>query len=771
MGCTCSRRPSKAYVSESPQGHKENSPLLVGSSKVLIVGDEIWSAQILNWLDNAECKQRLVTGYEDAGTNFTAFQPHYVILDLGIPEPSQTLRVLKAIKMEHKVTFIGIVKQSANDKEDCMNAALKSGFDRVLIEGEVLKQAPQRTPAMPESLFVALEKSRDLIIISDNHNKVQFVNGPCLQVLGYTRDEITGKDLTAFQDITPFLRQLERGFEWIGKIRWRTKSGDTLTLQCHAIPFSPGPGLRNHYLYLQDNPLETHVYPRGSLPSIRKGSYDLKSIISEGSARRQSLAKLYNLPLEAPITKVLSLLCAAQENAAQPVVQMLEQVMDILRTTELYTSHLKADNLRAEDPVTTNLIAALVSQGPPSAIMPRRSSNESAVSKKKQGTKKHSHLLLPMSRDLKEALEKLSAWDFDVLLVEKLTAGKPLLYIGMKIFANFNVHKTLGIDDRTTFGWLSTMEKHYKPTNTYHNSSHAADVLQVTGCFLNRLRVKNLLDPLDEACCLIAAAAHDLGHPGKSSAFLTNSGDELAILYNDVSILEQHHAALTFKLTLRDEKINIFKALDRKTYTSARACIIDMILATDMFKHFEHYTKFVTVFNKPAEDTTGAETKQVEKQDKDSENENGINPEDLMLIKRMLIKCADVSNPTRPLHLCKQWAKRIAEEYFAQTDEEKAKNLPVVMPLFDRSSCSIPVSQMGFMDYIVNNMFEEWDSFIEMPEMLYHLRKNYDYWKELHDKGLTGTEDPEKIPKNVKSEKVATKDFSVKDDTDRKSVV
>lgn len=37
-----------------------------------------------------------------------------------------------------------------------------------------------------------------------------------------------------------------------------------------------------------------------------------------------------------------------------------------------------------------------------------------------------------------------------------------------------------------------------------------------------------------------------------------------------------------------------------------------------------------------------------------------------MLIKRMLIKCADVSNPTRPLHLCKQWAKRIAEEYFAQ---------------------------------------------------------------------------------------------------------
>ena len=39
----------------------------------------------------------------------------------------------------------------------------------------------------------------------------------------------------------------------------------------------------------------------------------------------------------------------------------------------------------------------------------------------------------------------------------------------------------------------------------------------------------------------------------------------------------------------------------------------------------------------------------------------------------MLIKCADVSNPARPLEHCKVWAERIAEEYFAQTDDEKAQ--------------------------------------------------------------------------------------------------
>jgi high affinity cAMP-specific and IBMX-insensitive 3',5'-cyclic phosphodiesterase 8 len=41
-------------------------------------------------------------------------------------------------------------------------------------------------------------------------------------------------------------------------------------------------------------------------------------------------------------------------------------------------------------------------------------------------------------------------------------------------------------------------------------------------------------------------------------------------------------------------------------------------------------------------------------------------PENKTLIKRMLIKCADVSNPARPLELCKEWATRIANEYCQQ---------------------------------------------------------------------------------------------------------
>ena len=57
-----------------------------------------------------------------------------------------------------------------------------------------------------------------------------------------------------------------------------------------------------------------------------------------------------------------------------------------------------------------------------------------------------------------------------------------------------------------------------------------------------------MCDSVDEAICLIAAVIHDVDHPGKNSAFLCNSGSELANLYNDITVLENHHAAFGFKL-------------------------------------------------------------------------------------------------------------------------------------------------------------------------------------------------------------------------------
>lgn len=81
---------------------------------------------------------------------------------------------------------------------------------------------------------------------------------------------------------------------------------------------------------------------------------------------------------------------------------------------------------------------------------------------------------------------------------------------------------------------------------------HFLIYFQAVAFFIEKDRLKSLLEPLEATAALIAAAAHDINHPGKSSAFLCNSRDPLAILYNDICVLESHHAALTFHLTLSE---------------------------------------------------------------------------------------------------------------------------------------------------------------------------------------------------------------------------
>uniref|UniRef100_A0AAX7U0K5 Phosphodiesterase n=1 Tax=Astatotilapia calliptera TaxID=8154 RepID=A0AAX7U0K5_ASTCA len=326
--------------------------------------------------------------------------------------------------------------------------------------------------------------------------------------------------------------------------------------------------------------------------------------------------------------------------------------------------------------------------------------------------------------NIAEMLNDEECWEFNILELEAATHKRPLTYLGLKICTSFGVCEFLNCSEATLRSWLQLIEASYHSSNSYHNSTHAADVLHATAYFLRKERVKSSLDQLDEVAALIAAAVHDVDHPGRTNSFLCNAGSELAILYNDTAVLESHHAALAFQLTVRDSKSNIFKNIDRTQFRTLRQAIIDMVLATEMTRHFEHVSKFVNSINKPMASVNS-----------DCEGQANIrnSPENRLLIKRMLIKCADVANPCRPLELCIEWAGRISEEYFAQTDEEKRQGLPVVMPVFDRNTCSVPKSQISFIDYFITDMFDAWDAFATLPGLMEHLSENYKYWKTLDE--------------------------------------
>ncbi|XP_041270584.1 high affinity cAMP-specific and IBMX-insensitive 3',5'-cyclic phosphodiesterase 8B isoform X8 [Onychostruthus taczanowskii] len=465
----------------------------------------------------------------------------------------------------------------------------------------------------------------------------------------------------------------------------------------------------------------------------RKDSVDVKSITSQSSdapslqtRRYSSMARIHSMTIEAPITKVINIINAAQENSPITVAEALDRVLEILRTTELYSPQL---GTKDEDPHTSDLVGGLMNDG-----LRRLSGNEYVFSKNMNLS--HTHLPVPNTINdvppcIAQLLDNEESWDFNIFELEAVTNKRPLVYLGLKVFARFGVSEFLNCSEATLRAWLQVIEANYHSSNSYHNSTHAADVLHATAFFLGKERVKGSLDHLDEVAALIAATIHDVDHPGRTNSFLCNAGSELAVLYNDTAVLESHHTALAFQLTTKDSKYNIFKNIDRNRYRTLRQAIIDMVLATEMTKHFEHVNKFVNSINKPM----ASEETSPHSEGSNTECTANIKnfPDNQTLIKRMMIKCADVANPCRPLELCIEWAGRISEEYFAQTDEEKRQGLPVVMPVFDRNTCSIPKSQISFIDYFITDMFDAWDAFAHLPVLMQHLANNYKHWKTLDD--------------------------------------
>ena len=60
--------------------------------------------------------------------------------------------------------------------------------------------------------------------------------------------------------------------------------------------------------------------------------------------------------------------------------------------------------------------------------------------------------------------------------------------------------------------------------------------------------VNQRITPHEVLIMLVSAFCHDLDHPGYNNIYQVNARTELAIRYNDISPLENHHAAVAFDI-------------------------------------------------------------------------------------------------------------------------------------------------------------------------------------------------------------------------------
>uniref|UniRef100_A0A3B5LQ04 Phosphodiesterase n=1 Tax=Xiphophorus couchianus TaxID=32473 RepID=A0A3B5LQ04_9TELE len=318
---------------------------------------------------------------------------------------------------------------------------------------------------------------------------------------------------------------------------------------------------------------------------------------------------------------------------------------------------------------------------------------------------------------LSKELEDLNKWGLNIFTVSEYSNNRPLTCIMYAIFQERDLLKTFKIPADTFVAYMMTLEDHYHADVAYHNSLHAADVAQSTHILLSTPALDAVFTDLEILAAIFAAAIHDVDHPGVSNQFLINTNSELALMYNDESVLENHHLAVGFKL-LQEDNCDIFQNLTKKQRQSLRKMVIDMVLATDMSKHMSLLADLKTM----------VETKKV--------TSSGVllldNYTDRIQVLRNMVHCADLSNPTKSLELYRQWTDRIMEEFFHQGDRERERGMEI-SPMCDKHTASVEKSQVGFIDYIVHPLWETWADLVhpDAQDILDTLEDNRNWYQSM----------------------------------------
>eukprot|EP00941_MAST-03F_sp_MAST-3F-sp1_P006160 g6160.t1 len=261
-----------------------------------------------------------------------------------------------------------------------------------------------------------------------------------------------------------------------------------------------------------------------------------------------------------------------------------------------------------------------------------------------------------------------------------------------------------GLQPHVLFNFLDRVyEEMTKHKNVYHNFYHAVDVEHTAFLFLAPQwgQCSIYFTHLEIFAFLFAALCHDLAHPGLNQEWHVNMSTDLALKYNDNSVLENMHASRTFEIMREgDGEANVFAGLSRDAYKDARKIVLSSILATDMTKH----GSVLRDFNEVAAEIRLGKIEKSEKQHMMQRHAVILPSKTRETFLKMLLHSSDISNPTKGWETCRTWADKVCEEFFEQGDMEEKEGIPVG-PLRNRSKVNKANMQIGFGDYVVARTF------------------------------------------------------------------
>jgi len=293
--------------------------------------------------------------------------------------------------------------------------------------------------------------------------------------------------------------------------------------------------------------------------------------------------------------------------------------------------------------------------------------------------------IISCSREVLDEFDLLN-WSFNALDKTETELSAMIF----PVFNSFNVAEDFRISDSTLNAFALEVSKGYF-NNPFHCYAHGWSVLQacVHMLFMLGELAGDVLMKVDVLALFVAAISHDVGHPGTNNSYQQKICSPLALLYNDVSILENHHAAVCFQILCSTPEANVLGNLSKGDFVTARRMICNAILNTDMSRHERELARLRAHLSTPL--VKG-------------------NDEDRQLTVCSLLHAADLSNPAREPDLAETWARMLAEEFQIQAQQEEEAGVEVstfmlagyretneiffiqtfVKPLWDTMACALP---------------------------------------------------------------------------------
>lgn len=312
-----------------------------------------------------------------------------------------------------------------------------------------------------------------------------------------------------------------------------------------------------------------------------------------------------------------------------------------------------------------------------------------------------------LSEGDKSELENLFDWHFNVLNIRSKEA---LHYAVVALFDKEFSFGEMHMDREKVMAYILEVDRNYFD-NPFHNFYHAVCVTHFDFMLLSVSHAEKHLSPIMRFASLLSALVHDVAHPGNTNMFEINMRSNLAILYNDTSVLENHHCSTAFRL-MNKKGLGIFDEIEFGERAEIRKMMIACIIATDM--HY-HVSLIELIANRASQDEWIID-----------------NFTERMNYGKILLHAADLSNPTRRFVTSRAWAERVSEEFNQQGKNEKAAGIPVSTFLLSHDLKSFVKNELFFSGHIV---FPMWKELVRLYPNMSHITDqiaiNLDSWKEL----------------------------------------